>query len=928
MTSRFVRFAAWSSLVSFAVLFVLMPFSGSVAAADTATVAFDDVASRHPYQTAVAQLKGDGVIQGYPDGKFRPDSTINRAEFLKIVVGAIEKNPSGSGCFKDVGDEWFAKYVCAAKARGIVNGYGDGGFRPGQNISVVEASKVLTKAFETKVSGLMAADIWYRPYVESLADAQAIPVSVTYPEQKVTRAEMSEMVYRLADHPAARPSQTYASLTATLPTFSSCDALRESLSLENYKQNWRPRGGFVRGGVMAEPLMMENAVGAPAPTAAAPSGASGAAGADSSAKSIAAPTAPASSSSDSATLGGGTPPASADTNASPDYSTTNVQVTGVDEADIVKTDGQYIYLVKGKTIRIVSASPATDMKELQRVTMDEPDFYPQEMYVAGTHLTVVGNHYGGSGSQTLVYIFDITDRTHVTQVRKVSFDGSYVSSRRIGENVYFVMREYPRLYEIFNPSTDGVSGDVSDSTSSEEKLVPQFFDSKINKEQPVAGCNQIRFFPHHQDANYLIVASVPLAGAADGSIVRQAYMGSGDTIYASLTDLYVGAQINEYDEQKQYDIWQPPIVRSSTQLYRFALDNGTVTYKTTGSVPGVPLNQFSLDESGDTFRIATSKGDAWSKENTATNQLYVLDRNNLSTVLGSVDDIGRGEHIKAVRFIGNRAYVVTFKNIDPLFVIDLSDARKPTILGELKIPGYSDYLHPYDETHLIGFGKEVDESIDADKVHSENAVYYTAVLGLKMALFDVADPTHPKELFKEVIGDRGSDSPLLTDHRALLFSKGKNLIAFPVSVTARDTTGSSTTDPDTNNLSDMYPQVVFRGAYVYGLDLEKGFQLKGKISHEDPVAPSDSGDSTSGAGGATGGAVGAPAPVAIMPIYGGSFDAIIQRLLYIGNTLYSVSQAKVQAHALDTLKQEGSVTLEKADDSDTIGGGLPPPMIE
>lgn len=919
MMSRFVRCVAWSSFLSLAVLFVLMPFSGSVVAADTAGAAFGDVASLHPYQTAVAKLKEDGVVQGYPDGQFRPDSTINRAEFLKIVVGAIEKDPVGSTCFKDVGDEWFAKYVCAAKARGIVSGYGDGAFRPGQNISVVEASKVLTKAFKTKVSGLMAADIWYRPYIESLADEAAIPVSVTYPEQKVTRAEMSEMVYRLADHPTARPSQTYESLTATLPTFASCDALRESLSMDNYRQNGRLRGGFV-GGAMGEPLlMMEQAVGAPPPTAAAP-------GADSSAKSVAAPTAPAPSSnaSDSATLGGGVA-------AAPDYSTTNVQVAGVDEADIIKTDGQYIYLVKGKTIRIVSAgqttgagqitsaSPATEMKELQKITMDEPDFYPQEIYVAGAHLTVVGNHYGGSGAQTLVYVFDITDRTHVTQVRKVSFDGDYVSSRRIGENVYFVMREYPRLYEIFNPSIDSASSGGTANDVSENKLVPQFFDSKLNKEQPVAGCNQIRFFPHRQDANYLIVASVPLAGAADGSIVRQAYMGSGDTIYASLTDLYVGAQVNEYDEQQQYNIWQPPIVRSSTQLYRFALDNGTVTYKTTGSVPGVPLNQFSLDESGDTFRIATSKGDAWGKENTATNQLYILDRNNLSSILGSVDDIGRGEHIKAVRFIGNRAYVVTFKNIDPLFVIDLSDARKPTVLGELKIPGYSDYLHPYDETHLIGFGKEVDESIDADKVHSANAVYYTAVLGLKMALFDVADPTHPKELFKEVIGDRGSDSPLLTDHRALLFSKEKNLIAFPVSVTARDTSGSSGTLD--SSMVDAYPQVVFRGAYVYGLDLEKGFQLKGKISHEDPVTTSGSGDSS-------GGVIGAPAPVAIMPIYGGSFDAIIQRLLYIGNTLYSVSQAKVQAHALDTLKQEGSVTLEKEDNT-SVGGGVPiMPMIK
>ncbi|MBP7899047.1 beta-propeller domain-containing protein, partial [Candidatus Gracilibacteria bacterium] len=652
-------------------LLVLM--SAVTASADyNTTTKYQDVADTYPYYDAIKNLQSSGVIHGYEDGNFLPDNTINRAEFVKVVIASLTKDPKGNNCFKDVKTEWFAPYVCEAKSRGIIQGYANGTFQPDLNISIVEASKILALANGLKDSKTKPDmnDPWYKRYVEALELKNAIPVSIDYPEKKITRGEVVEMAWRIKSSVTTKSSKTYASLTSDLSAIESCSALKDKISMQSYRL-YRPMGLMMKSTMVgASP---EEAVISPAPTV------------------------------DSANTGASEKSTGDKGGAlTEDFSTTNVQVQGVDEADIIKNDGQYIYMIKGRSIRIVKASPASDMKELSRTVVDETSYTPNEMFVTGNTLVVVGNAYAKM-SETVVYMYDITDRSNPKQLRRLSFEGSYVSSRRIGQYAYFVMNAYPRYELLQNEGTTPIATDA---------VVPRFTDSKNGKTVPVTGCTSIRVFPRYDEPNFLIVAGVALNDAANSSVSKQVYLGSGSTVYSSSEGLYVATQKYEYNDNQIYNIWAPPITKTSTVFHRFALNNGQVEFKTNGTVPGTLLNQFSMDESGNAFRVATSQGDFWNPNSQPTNQLYVLDKNNLSTVLGKVEDIGKGEKIKAVRFMGKRAYVVTFKNTDPFFVIDVENPSAPKILGELKIPGYSDYLHPYDENHIIGFGKE---AVDASQ---------------------------------------------------------------------------------------------------------------------------------------------------------------------------------------------------------------------
>ncbi len=561
----------------------------------------------------------------------------------------------------------------------------------------------------------------------------------------------------------------------------------------------------------------------------------------------------------------------------------------------------------------IKAYPADEMKEMPKIDFEGSSFSPSQLYVEGDTLIVIGNDYSVAedstspvpavgimsaairapsyypyyirqSSFTRVIIYDITDRAKVTEKRNLKFEGDYLQSRRVEDTLYVIMNQYPQYVPPY--PVDKNPAPVPLDTP--ETMVPKYADSTRSSndkaDTAICDCEQVSYFPGSTESRYLIVVAIPIDDPT-AEIGKEVVLGSSENVYSSLSNLYV-AHTNYTDDEdttaaSSYSYYS---ANPKTQVFKFNFDHEKIQYEAKGKVPGTIINQFAMDEYDNHFRIATTKGQTWDEKNPSSNNLYVL--NDKMEQVGGIENIAPGESIKSVRFMGDKAYVVTFLQIDPLFVISLKDPAKPEILGQLKIPGYSEYLHPYDENHLIGFGRDVDASIDADKIHSANAVYYTAVLGMKISLFDVTDVEHPQELFKEIIGYRNTSSELLTDHKALLFSKDKNIMAFPITVTEKI---ENPTD-DYNNY-----EYTFQGAYFYNIDLTSGFEKKAAITHYD----NDEDFNKAG-----------------YYFYGGEND--IRRIIYIGNHFYTISDSKVKAVDMQTYKEDDVVILEKAaDNSDT-----------
>jgi len=561
-----------------------------------------------------------------------------------------------------------------------------------------------------------------------------------------------------------------------------------------------------------------------------------------------------------------------DDSASTDYSTTNVQVDGVDEADIIKTDGKYLYHLVNNKLVISEVYPADTMQVISEVKYNEK-FEPIELYVGGDQVVVIGQEYISDSkyygeNYTKILIYNSKDKANLEMKKEVQVTGSYNSSRRIDDSLYLVAQKYIREYDL---------------DDEEYNVLPSYKDTSISDEMKDIECENIRYFPEFKCSEYMITVGVDLEDLTKEAQIST-YLGNSESIYASQDNMYIA--FSAYKKANAVPLDDEIVLRKmidnsdyvkNTSIYRFKLEDGKMNCKASGEVSGEILNQFSMDENNGYFRIATTVGEVTGVgENVSKNNMYVLDME-LNTV-GSIEDIAPGEKIYSVRYMGNRAYMVTFRKVDPLFVIDLTEASSPKILGKLKIPGYSDYLHPYDENHILGFGK------DAAVVSAEDgswgwadenntAAYYQ---GMKIALFDVTDPTNPIEMWKEEIGDRGTESELLSNHKALLFSKEKNLLAFPIRVATVD---------EFNPKAWTYGDTTFVGAYVYELTLENGFVLKAKLTDLTDEDWRKAG----------------------YYYYG---DKAIDRLLYIDDVLYTVSDAGYSAYSLSDFSKISDLEIE------------------
>lgn len=639
-----------------------------------------------------------------------------------------------------------------------------------------------------------------------------------------------------------------------------------------------------------------------------------------------------------------------------DYSTTNIQVAGVDEGDIVKTDGKYIYAVSGDEVVIIDAYPASDAKEISRIKLDSN---PGGIYINGDKLAIYGQNYNlynakeyesilprRNNNYSFLNIYDISDRSNPKQIRSFNFEGRLVNSRMIGDYVYSVTSSYnyyaydekfpvPMILENGKVITNSpankicvkcISPDVyyfnipyhsynfttvsslnvkngAEEINSEVYLLDGqqnsmfvsegniyiTFNKQVSEEELIMDITMDMLkeyvFPEMSEKDRETISKIE---KTDNDILSPmekyrkitALMAKYENMFADREDEFE-KEMEKRIKQKYEDISKE---LEKTVIHKIEIKDGKLEYKTFGEVTGRVLNQFSMDESEGYFRIATTRSRDWSRFNNDSSQsysnIYVLD--NDMKVVGKVEELAKGEQIYSVRFMQNRAYMVTFRQTDPLFAIDLSNPASPQVLGELKVPGFSSYLHPYDETTLIGLGKEAD---------SEGGI----IGGVKLSLFNVSDVKNPKEIDKYVLGDRSSDSIAINEHKAFLFSKDKNLLVIPVSTQGiMEIWSSARPEISPENIIDKN---YFNGAAVFNIS-KRGFELKGKIDHAD----SDEN------------------------YY--DYQSNVQRSLYINDVLYTLSNKYLKANLLNTLEEVKSLKISSADNNSPTPAPMAEPMMK
>ena len=510
------------------------------------------------------------------------------------------------------------------------------------------------------------------------------------------------------------------------------------------------------------------------------------------------------------------PKAASESAGAADYSTTNIQVQGVDEADFVKNDGRYIYMVSQDNLVIVDAYPPERAKI---VFETELKGRPRDIFVNGDMLVVFIDDNSEIYSiepydfmprprytqTTEVRVYDVSDRGRPELEHEFQLTGSYYQSRMIGDHVYFVVMDNVYLYqnyvdmpvirsgnaiavqpEVFyfdNPEDNYVFHTVSSLNIKTGKIESKSFlmgytNTMYVSEESIYVAYQKnapwRYWEMQREERF-IEAVVPELPSDVRRQINEIYSGSKPSYEKwVLISQAMDAMYQEMDKSSRDRLMQKiaeaveeweierESERQKTVIHKINIEDGRIDYDTSGEVPGHLLNQFSMDEFDGDLRVATTTNIWAGRRSTMFNNVYVMD--DKLDIIGRLERLAEGESIYSARFVGDRLYMVTFERIDPLFVIDLSRPERPEVLGELKIPGYSDYLHPYDKDHIIGIGKET----------AENQWGGVSIKGVKLALFDVSDVKNPKQLDMYEIGASGTDSEALRDHKAVLFDKDKN----------------------------------------------------------------------------------------------------------------------------------------------------------
>ncbi|MCM3709389.1 beta-propeller domain-containing protein [Sporosarcina luteola] len=546
-----------------------------------------------------------------------------------------------------------------------------------------------------------------------------------------------------------------------------------------------------------------------------------------------------------------------------DHSSTNIQVEGVDESDMVKTDGEYVYSIfAGTSVKIIDIRNPQKMKIAAEIKPDD-DYYPSQLFLHDDLLIVLGDkmqRYPDKtvksnamdkmmpmNSLTTVRLYNIEKPEKPAFIREIGVEGYLKSARKTDGMLYLVTNVFPNLWAM-----NKIEGDA---------LRPRIFDSN-EKEKKFMEFKDISILPGAVDPSYSVIAAIDLTTPKTAELKTKGFLGSSDQMYMTKDHLYLTAlkyETSTNSRGAEIMIWNPGT--ADTGIFKFKLDGTDVEFYQSAELSGTILNQFSMDEYKGNFRVVMTEGNMWDDKNPSKNHLYIL--NEKMEMTGSVKGLAKGERIYSARFMGDKAYMVTFRETDPLFVIDVADPAKPKVLGELKIPGFSNYLHPLDENHLIGFGY--------DTVAQKNPSGGEPLIltkGMKISLFDVTEFHNPKEKYTEIIGGRGTYSPLQYDHKALFQHKNRNLFGFPVSIYEE---GAKEFEVDFTGA----------GALVYEITPDRGILLKGDL-----VQKKASGQQYE------------------------EWETQVQRLVYSGESLFTLSMDEVKSYSLDSFKEISKLQMK------------------
>ena len=556
-----------------------------------------------------------------------------------------------------------------------------------------------------------------------------------------------------------------------------------------------------------------------------------------------------------------------------DYSTTNIQVENVDEADIVKTDGDYIYSISEDNVIITDVKDPKQPKVVATIQSEDDDI-PEDIILYKDKLAVIsakGNqtqrYYYNNRMNTVVKIYNITSREKPVLTKSYEMYEPYYTSRCI-DNVLYVIS----------------SGNLR---KEDDEIVVGYNEDNMEKEMSI---DKIKYLKDVKTTKQTLISTVDLNNET-ADIQLDSYLMNISNAYVSENAIYLLNQKYNNDSKIPMkllfgfkgvfgleDYYEMDSESGYyTEIYKFDIKEN-VEYKAKTKVKGKTINQYSLDEKDNHLRIALYDNDG--------SRVAIFDED--LKQIGISDNVAKGEKMYSSRFIGDKVYFVTYKTIDPLFVMDLNNETKPKVLGKLKIPGYSTYLHPYDENHIIGIGMETKEIINRNsngKVISTTA----KVVGMKMALFDVSNVNSPVQISSVVIGDSRTTSAILTNPKALLFSKEKSLIAIPVNNYSQDFEVTSSNNYETmiNNYTKYSKPYNAEGYFVYNINVQDGFKLKGVITHEKTNAT-----------------------------YYYSNSKLL-RGLYIDNNLYTVSETMIKVNELDSLKAVGELKLKNIENVDS-----------